>query len=76
MSHFLVIYDRRRQGPPKVERIDDARAAQLRLFELEDELRGDRDRGVVMLMAEREEDLHRTHAHYFKTRDELLEHVV
>lgn len=75
MSHFLVIYDRKRRHPPKVERIDDARAAQLRLFELEDELRGDPDQAVVMLMAAREEDLHRTHAHYFKSRDELIELV-
>ena len=44
----------------------------MRLFELEDELADDPDRGVVLLVAEREEDLRATHGHYFATVDELL----
>ena len=72
MSHFLVIYDKTRPGATEVECIDDPSDAQRRLFEVEEELRGDPDRGVVLLVAEREADLHRTHAHYFQTLDELV----
>lgn len=73
MSYFLVIYDRRRQRDPDVEQIADGDEAQKRLFEIEDELRADPDRGrgVVMLLAEREEDLHKTHGQYFERVDDL-----
>lgn len=73
MSHFLVIYDRKRRAEPQIERIEDAHEAQSRLFQIEDELRGDPDRGVVLLVAEREEHLRKTHGHYFKSVDELME---
>ncbi len=72
MSHFLVIYNRRRGVEPQVERIDDQREAQERLFQIEDDLVGDPDRGVVLLVAEREEDLRETHGHYFATVDQLF----
>lgn len=71
MSHFLVIYDRHRRIDPTVERVEDAHAAQERLFEVEHELRGDPDRGVVLLVAQREDDLPKTHGQYFKSFDEL-----
>jgi hypothetical protein len=71
MSHFLVIFDRQRRADPKVERIEDSREAQLRLFEIERELRDDPDHGVVLLVAEREEDLPKTHGQYFTSVDEL-----
>jgi hypothetical protein len=73
MSHFLVIFDRTKPGDASVERIDGAHEAQLRLFQVEQELRDDPDRGVVLLVAEREEDLHRTHGHYFKSLEELTQ---
>jgi len=72
MSHFLVTFDRKRRSAPEVERIEDAQEAQERLFAVERELRaGNPDRGVVLLVAEREEDLVKTHGQYFKTVDEL-----
>jgi hypothetical protein len=71
MSHFLVIYDRHRRHDPAIERIEDAQEAQDRLFAVERELAQDPDRGVVLLVAPREEDLPRTHGQYFKTVDEL-----
>jgi hypothetical protein len=73
MSHFVVIYSKIRPGEADVERIDDAQEAQRRLFEVEQELRADPDRGVVLLVAEREEDLHHTHGHYFKSLGELVQ---
>jgi hypothetical protein len=72
MSHFLVIHSRTDQRATRVERIDDARKAQERLFELEDEFRDDPERDVVLLIADREEDLLRTHGHYFKDTQELM----
>jgi hypothetical protein len=71
VSYFLVIYDRRRQRDPEVEEIADGEVAQQRLFEIEDELHADPERGVVMLRAAREEDLRRTHAQYFERVDDL-----
>lgn len=75
MTHFLVIYERTRLTRPRVERIEDATEAQHRLFEIEEELRHDPDHGVVLLVAEREEELEATHAQYFKTFDELKQLV-
>jgi hypothetical protein len=71
MSHFLVIYDRRRQLDPTIEEIADAVLARERLFELEAELRLDPDRGVVLLTAGRAEDLRRTHGQYFERVNDL-----
>jgi hypothetical protein len=71
MSYFLVIYDRRQRHAPDVERVDDPGEAQRRLFDLARELRD--DRGVVLLVADREEDLVRTHGHHFRSMDELMQ---
>lgn len=71
MSHFLVIYDRRRRTDPKVERIEDAHDAQERLFAVERNLRDDPDHGVVLLLAAHEGDLVRTHGQFFRSVDEL-----
>ena len=74
MSYFLVIFDRhRRKIDTEVERIEDPDRAVRRLFELEEQLQTPGDRGVVLLVADDEEDLRRTHAQYFKSFDELLE---
>jgi hypothetical protein len=73
MSHFLVTFHRRRVAPPHVERIEDPDEAISRLFESEKRLRNDPDRDVVMLVADSEDELRRTHAHYFKSFDELME---
>lgn len=73
MSHFIVIYDRRRRAEAEVIRIEDAAEAMERLFEIETGLRGDLERGVVMLVAQDEDTIRATHSHYFKTLDELLD---
>lgn len=73
MSHFVVIFDRLHPGSPKVERYDDADLAQSRLFEVEFELSDDPEHGVVLLYAESEESLVRTHGSFFLDLDELLE---
>jgi hypothetical protein len=73
MSHFVLIFDRRRPGSPKVERYEDSKVAQERLFEVELELHGDAEHGVVLLYADSEESLRQTHASYFQDLDELLE---
>lgn len=73
MSHFLVFYDRSRQGEPDVEQIDDPLRAIERLLVAEGELADDPNRGVVMLVADELDDLKRTHAHYFASSiDDLL----
>jgi hypothetical protein len=73
MSHFVVIFDRRHPGNPKVERFEDADLAQARLFAIELEQLGDADHGVVLLYADSEESLKHTHGSFFKNLDELLE---
>jgi hypothetical protein len=74
MSYFLVIFDRRRRTEAVVERIEDPDLAVERLFELEKQLAepGEK-RSVVLLVADDEEEIRRTHSHYFKSFDELLE---
>jgi hypothetical protein len=74
VSYFLVIFDRRRQREASVERIEDEDLALARLFTLEDQLRGSANgQGVVLLVADDEEEIRRTHSHYFKSFDELRE---
>jgi hypothetical protein len=74
MSYFLVIFDRRRQGEAAVERLEDPDLAVERLFELEKQLaEPGAKRGVVLLVADDEGEIRRTHSHYFKSFDELLE---
>ena len=75
MSHFVVFYSRGRDKPI-IERIEDHDEAVRRLLEAEHELADDPSRGVVMLVADDEEDLRRTHAHYFSSIEELLRQPV
>lgn len=73
MSYFLLIYNRRKGEQPVLERFEDAHEAAQHLFEAEARLRDDRDHGVVLLYAEDEASLRRTHGSYFLDFDELLE---
>lgn len=73
MSHFIVIFDRLRRADAEVQRFDDPDEAMERLFEIERELRDDPERGVVLLVAEDEDTVRATHAHYFKSFDELVD---
>jgi hypothetical protein len=73
VSHFLVIFSRIAGEVPVLERYEDAHEAAMKLFETEAKLRDDPDHGVVLLYAEDEESLRRTHGSYFLGFDELLE---
>ena len=75
MSHFLVFYRRGASEESVVERIEDSDEAVRRLLEAERDLADDPSRGVVMLVADDEDDLRRTHAHYFSSIDDLLRPV-
>ena len=72
MSHFLVFYSRKRAEVPRVERIEDSAEAVQRLLEAERGIAGDPLHGVVLLVAEDEDDLRRTHSHYFSSVEELV----
>ena len=71
MSHFLVFYSRNAGDQPRVVLVDEAEAVQ-QLLEAERRLADDPTHGVVMLVAENEDDLRRTHAHYFESIEDLL----
>ena len=73
MSYFLLVFSKRRGEPPVVERIEDAREAGERLLETEARLRDDSEHGVILLYAEDEDSLRKTHGSYFLDFDELLE---
>lgn len=66
MSFFVLTYSRKRDRNPDLERFENADAAMKRFIERERALRRtDGDGGVVLLIAEDEETLRRTHTHYF-----------
>jgi hypothetical protein len=71
VSLFLLTFHRRKLEQPELTELnpEDALA---RLLEAEQELRGS-EYGVVLLIADDEESLRRTHSQYFETFDELLE---
>jgi hypothetical protein len=71
MSLFLLTFTRGASIDPEIERFEDPEKAMRKFADRERELRGS-DRGVVLLIAENEETLRRTHSHYFETADELL----
>lgn len=66
MSVFLLTYNRRTRQAD-VARIDDRDAAVTQLFEAERRVRDDPDIEIVMLAAEDEADLRKTHSHYFES---------
>jgi hypothetical protein len=74
LRSFLIEYDRR---DPRLVRIEDYGEDRERAFQarLEAELAAmaaQLDREIVILESERIEVLHRTHASYFETPDDLL----
>jgi hypothetical protein len=70
MSLYLLTFHRRKLAEPILADLDPDEAL-VRLLEAEDALRGS-DFGVVLLVADDEEALRRTHSQYFETFDELL----
>ena len=75
MKYFVIVYDRRHGkvvvGPEQFSDADRA-AALRRRFLLESEMQAQPDYEVVVLGAETEEALHRTHGRYFRSLEELL----
>jgi len=73
MSLFLLTYSRGKHEEPTIERIEDPAEAVQRFAEAGDAHRnGNGDHGVVLLSADSEETLRRTHMHYFMSLDEML----
>lgn len=70
MAHFIVTYDRR-SGRSDVTRFDDGLEAFDEFSRRELELIGNEEIEVVLLAAEREEDLRLTHPNFFGTGDLL-----
>ena len=70
MTLFLLKFDRKDRSV-EVEELDDADVLD-RLFEAEQLLRDQPQMEVVLLTAEDEGDLRRTHSRYFESVDELL----
>ncbi len=75
MSLFLLTFSRRDGSQPAIERFEDPEEAMERFAERERELRGSEDKGVVLLVADDEDTLRRTHSHYFSNVDEILAQV-
>jgi hypothetical protein len=71
MSLFLLTFHRRKLAAPTLVELEPD-GALFRLVEAEEGLRGT-EYGAVLLVADDEEALRRTHSQYFETFDELLE---
>ena len=73
MSYFLITFTRGDGTNPQLERFEDGGDAMAAFTARERELRADDgSRGVVLVIADDEETLRRTHSHYFATFEELL----
>ena len=70
MSHFLLIYHRAHRDQPTIRKFKDAAEALACLEKEEQTL--DPEHGAVLLFADDEQDLRRTHGHYFTSLDDLL----
>ena len=73
MAFFLITFNRKGSRSPQVEAYENSVEAMER-FVAAERLHRDNDDGlgVVLLIAEDEATLRRTHSHYFATTDELL----
>jgi hypothetical protein len=71
MRHFLLVYDRRRGALLETRPFDDRDAAFHARFEAERAHRTNPTIEVVVLSADSEEALRRTHARYFETVSEM-----
>jgi hypothetical protein len=71
MRHFLLVYDRSRAALLEKRAFDDRDAAFHARFEAERAHRSDPSIEVVVLSADSEEALLRTHARYFQTIAEM-----
>ena len=73
MHHYVLVYDQRLgRLVADIEEFTDSEAGMERRFELERKHRGDPKIEVVMLSADSEAQIRRTHSRYFKTTAELI----
>jgi hypothetical protein len=75
MSFFLLTFSKQSETDPEIARFEDGQDAMNAFVDAEHALRDDDRRGVVLLVAEDEDTLRRTHSHYFSSVDELLSMV-
>jgi len=73
MTHFLVIFDRATGRVLREESFEDRSKALEARFEAERLHRKSATIEIVVLSANSKEDLHRTHARYFRTVGELAQ---
>ena len=72
---FLIRFDRREQRILLFKRFDDAQRAQAEGLRLDLEIEANRskmDHEIVLLEAQSEEDIRRTHRRYFESLKELV----
>jgi protein-disulfide isomerase-like protein with CxxC motif len=76
MSFYLVTFSRGEDANSVVEAFEDAEEAMAQFVAAERAHRERQDgKGVVLLIADDEETLRRTHSHYFVPTDQLLDAV-
>ena len=67
MRHFVVVYQRRRGLVINMREFDDRSQAFDQRWAMDAEYQADPDVEIVVLSADSEEDLHKTHGRYFKS---------
>lgn len=72
MRHFLIVFDRLRGEVLSLKECPDRRGALRARFQAERTYAGRRNIEVVVLGAESEAALHKTHSRYFETTGQLL----
>ena len=72
VKHFLLVFDRPAGNLLRMHEYADAREALRARFEAERSYRHDRSIEIVVLSADSEADLHRTHARYFEDVPQMV----
>ena len=72
VRQFVLVYDQREGHLLSIEDFADSEAGMNRRYELERKYRDESTIEVVMLGAESEEQIRRTHSRYFQTPGEIL----
>lgn len=75
MKHFLIVFDRRAGQILRLEEMTSAQEALRERFAVERKHRGETDLEVVVLGADSEAALRRTHARYFENLASLVRRV-
>lgn len=76
MTDFLLIYDRSKRRILEIRRFEDSSQALAAYGESEAANREDQKLEIVLLQAESEEALKRTHGQYFENSDQLFQTMI